>query len=48
MLKPSDIAMFQRRLDKKAPAPRAKPEPPEPPKGGGKGAPPPPSGKKAA
>jgi hypothetical protein len=43
MLKPSDVARFQRRLDKKGPE---KPEPP--PKGGGKGAPPPPSGKKAA
>jgi hypothetical protein len=42
MLKPSDVARFQRRLDKKGP------EKPEPPKGGGKGAPPPPSGKKAA
>jgi hypothetical protein len=45
MLKPSDVARFQRRIDKKAPT---KPEPPEPPKGGGKGAPPPPSDKKAA
>jgi hypothetical protein len=45
MLKPSDVARFQRRLDKKGPE---KPQPPEPPKGGGKGAPPPPSGKKAA
>jgi hypothetical protein len=43
MLKPSDVARFQRRLDKKGPE---KPEPP--PKGGGKGAPPPSSGKKAA
>jgi len=45
MLKPSDVARFQRRLDKKSPE---KPEPPEPPKGGGKGAPRPPSDKKAA
>lgn len=36
MLKPSDVALFQRRLDRKAPTKPQRPEPPEPPKGGGK------------
>jgi len=36
MLKPSDVALFQRRLDRKSPSKPQKPEPPEPPKGGGK------------
>ena len=35
MLKPSDVALFQKRMDRKAPKPEAK-KPPEPPKGGKK------------
>jgi len=34
MLKPSDVALFQKRLDKKAPAKPESKKPPEPPPGG--------------
>lgn len=45
MLKPSDVALFQKRLDKKAPTKSEDKKPPEPPKGD---KPPPSSPAKAA